>query len=502
MTPPSVIVLDEGTTSTRAVLFGRDGRILDTEARPLSISTAASGAVEQDATEIYERSADVLRRVVARAAAGGHEIAALAMASQRTTTVLWDRATGQPVAPVYSWQDSRALSLLEDLREQWAHAVTERTGMQYASGSAFHLAWMLRDPGLRRRAVAGELLAGTVDTWLTWKFTGGPDGGAFNSSWSCAGSSGLYDSSRDRWFEEFLTALGVPVAMLPEVIAEDGEYGITRTASVGAALPITGVVGDQQSALYGHGGLAPGAVKCTHGTGSFIDFNAGPKNVAAGHGLDCRTGWRTRAGRSYLLEGGTFVSGSGIDWLVDGLGVLERAEALDATYRAANRESGVLCVPALAGLAAPHWDGHARGLLVGLNRGTTKADVVRGTVDGIAHSVADLVETMGRLAQAPATALLVDGGLSRSDTLLQAQADFMRIPVVRAADPEFVTARGAALVAGVAVDLWESAESALAPLAKGRTFEPRMTDRERTIRRAAWHDAVERCLGWRAPTYR
>ncbi|WP_272924015.1 FGGY family carbohydrate kinase [Streptomyces sp. SID3343] len=501
-TSTSILVLDEGTTSTRAVLFGSDGRALDSEARPLSIETKVSGAVEQDATEIYERSVDVLRTVAERAAAGGQGITALAMTAQRTTTVLWDRTTGEPVAPVYSWQDTRAIPMLDDLREQWAQAVTRTTGLQYASGSPFHLAWMLRDPELRRRAEAGELLAGTIETWLVWKFTGGPDGGVFRTPWSCAGSSGLYDSARDRWYEEFLSAVGVPVAMLPEVTAEDGDYGMARVASAGVELPITGVVGDQQSALYGHGGLAPGAVKCTHGTGSFVDFNAGPHNVATGYGLDCRTGWQTRAGRSYVLEGGTSVSGSGIDWLVEGLGVLERADLVDATYRAADRESGVLCVPALAGFAAPHWDGQARGLLVGLNRGTTKADVVRGTVDGIAHTVTDLVETMGRLAGVPVTTLLVDGGLSRSDTLLQAQADFLQVPVVRAADPEFVTARGAALIAGIATGVWDGEESALATAAEGRTFEPMMAETERRIRRGAWQDAVDRTLGWHTPAYR
>jgi glycerol kinase len=494
-----VLVLDEGTTSTRAVLFDGSSAVVENVGEPLDIASQPSGETEQDANEIWTKSRDALRTVVERASAAGRRVSVLAMAAQRTTTVVWDRLTGEPVSPVFSWQDTRCTELVDEMRDAWGERVTQTTGLSFGAANVpLHLSWILRnDPELRRRAEAGEILGGTPDTWLIWKLTGGPDGGTFVTSTSCAGSSGGMDIHKDAWWEEFLSELDVPVAMLPQILPEDGDFGTTRADIIGIELPITGILGDQQSALYGQGGFAPGSVKCTHGTGSFLDFNIGSSPVIPGGGIDCRVAWKSGPKTAYVMEGGSFVTGSGVDWLVDGIGVLEKASVIDATYAAADPASGLICVPALAGFAAPYWDGAARGLLIGLNRGTTKADIVRATLDGIAHTIADLLGAMSSASGVSPQMVAVDGGLGRSDALLQAQADLMDAAVMRAAQSEFITARGAAWLAGVAAGVWATPEEADATKEVGKVFEPRMKDAERTVRREAWQDAVDRALGWR-----
>lgn len=488
-----VLVLDEGTTSTRAVLFDDRSRVVASVAEPLTITTHPDGRVEQDATEIWEKSASVLRQVVERANADGLEIAALGMAIQRTTTVLWDRATGEPVAPVISWQDTRAADTVTELGEDWARRSAEVTGLVLGSANCgLHLQSLLdADPELRHRAEAGELLAGTVDAWITWNLTG-----QFVTSSSNAGSSGMADMRAGAWWEEFLDELDVPVSLLPAIVAEDADYGRTRTEAIGADLPVTGVFGDQQSALFGQGGFTAGSVKCTHGTGSFIDFNIGSTPIVPSSGLDCRIAWTTGGTTTYLIEGGSFVTGSGIDWLIS-LGLLDEAASLDATYAKGNPDSGLVCVPALAGFTAPHWDGNARGLMIGFHRGTTTDDVVRATVDGIAHTVTDVLAAMAESAGVAPQVINADGGLSRSNTLLQAQSDLMQIPVVRAAQAEFITARGAAWCAGIVHGIWASPEAASATQEAGETLVPTASPEATDLVRTAWQDAVSRDLGWR-----
>lgn len=495
---PHVLVLDEGTTSTRAVLFDPASSPVLAVAEPLGIETRPSGEVEQDAIEIWDKSRAVLREVVDRAGTA-RSLAGIGIPVQRTTTVLWDRTTGVPVAPVISWQDTRCSALVEQLSPEWSERFTQVTGLAFgAANLALHLAWIFNsDADLRRRAQEGSLAAGTPDSWIVWNLTGGSEGGRHLTSTSCAGSSGAMNVATERWWTEFLDALGVPERVLPKIVADDGDFGTTTEAAVGAELPITAVIGDQQSALFGHGGFAPGSVKCTHGTGSFVDFNIGSELRIPGSGLDCRVAWRRGNVTTYMLEGGSFVTGSGVSWLVDGVGVLERASVLDATYAQADPRSGLVCVPALAGFAAPYWDANARGLIVGLNRGTTKADVVRATLDGIAQTVTDLMFAMRDASGVSPTVVAVDGGLGRSTALLQAQADLMQTPIVQAAGSEFVTARGAAWLAGIRFGVWASAEMADATKEPGVEFQPAMPVSEQAVRRAAWADAVNRTLGWR-----
>lgn len=454
-----ILSLDEGTTSTRAVLYDNRSQVVFSTALPLDITTHPDGRVEQDATQLWERTVQVLRDCVTRAVDHDLPIAALAIAAQRTTTVLWNATTGEPVAPVISWQDTRVE--LEQVRQRWGEQAAQVTGMILAPcNCGLHVAWLLdHDPELRAAADRGELMAGTPDAYLIWKLTGGPDGGTFATSSSCAGSTGIMDLRDRSWWKEFLDAHAVPDSIWPPILDEDANYGTTRTELIGAALPIIGVFGDQQSALFGQGGFATGSVKCTHGTGSFIDFNIGPDAVVPGLGLDCRVAWTTAPTSAYLIEGGSFVTGSGVDWMVNQLGVLDDSSQIDARYADGDPDSGLISVPALAGFAAPYWDASVRGLMVGFHRGTTKNEVVRATVDGIAHTVTDILQAMAQAAGVSPTVIQVDGGLGRSDALLQAQADLMQVPVVRAAQAEFITSRGAAWCAGVTAGVW--------PIARG-----------------------------------
>lgn len=497
---PHVLVLDEGTTSTRAVLFDQDSRVVDEQRERLEVLTPRRSIVEQDATVIADQSVAVLRAVVERATEAGRELVALGLTNQRTATVLWDRRTGEPVAPMVSWQDSRTAEAVERLAPRWSESYTRRVGLILAVMNVpLHLSSLLRDPELRRRAEAGELLAGTPDTWLLWRFTGGPNGGRHLTSYSNASSAGGMDLVEGVWWESWLSELGVPKALLPEVHPDDDDFGVTDGDLLGVELPIRANIADQHAALFGHGGFDAGSVKCTHGTGSFIDFNIGPKPVVAGSGLDTRCAWRATHQTRYLLEGSSFATGSVIDWLVDGIGVLASADQLDATCARTPESSGVMCVPALAGFTAPHWDPHSRGLLVGLHRGTTKDHVVRATVDGIAHTTADLVLGMAGRSGVSPTVIAADGGLSRSDALLQAQADLTGVPVERAADTQYVTARGAAWLAGIASGVWGSAQEAASTKGEGRFFRPRLSEADRTVQREAWYDATRRAIGWRPP---
>ena len=494
-----VMVLDEGTTSTRAVLFDDRSRVVASSALPLGITTHPDGRVEQDPVELWAASQSVISDVVDFAANGGLEIAALAIAVQRTTTVLWDAETGHPVAPVINWQDTRAAARVAELSGQWAERAKAASGLVFGTAHlGLHLdALFAKDTGLRDLAARGRLRIGTPETWITWKLTGGTDGGVFATSTSCAGSTGILDLGTGRWWQEILDEFGISRASLPQVLPEDADYGTTREDLIGARIPITGVMGDQQAALYGHGGFPTGTVKCTHGTGSFIDFNVGPDPVDAGNGLDCRIAWTTAGSRVHVVEGGSFVTGSGVDWMVDQMGVLPAADQIDTVYAQGRADTGLISIPALAGFAAPYWDSTARGMMIGFNRGTSAADVVRATIDGIAHTVVDVIETMACNTGTNPSVVWVDGGLGRSDALLQSQADLLQIPVIRAADAEFVTARGAAWCAGIARGVWADEEAAAATKHEGEKFTPRMSRNERDALRTAWRDAVSRTLGWR-----
>lgn len=493
-----ILVLDEGTTSTRAVLFDRASRVIDEEQRCIAVHAPSGSIVEQDAADIAASSIEVMRAVLGRAAEHHRAVVAVGVTNQRTTTVLWDRHTGEPAAPIISWQDTRTQPLVDSLWETWRDTYTAHTGLQFAPANvALHLAVLLQDPALRARAEAGDLLAGTPDSWVIWKITGGPDGGQHVTSFSNAGSTGAFDLLASSWYDEWLAALNLPRSLFAAVLTDDAEFGTTAESVLGAAIPIRSDFADQQAALFGHGGFEAGAVKCTHGTGSFIDFNVGAELVVIDSGLDTRLAWRTEDEVRYLYEGSSFVTGSAIDWLADGIKVLSSAADLDAVCARTPDASGVICVPALAGFTAPHWDQQARGLFLGLHRGVTNDHLVRATVDGIARTAADLVLFMGEKSGTAPAVVLADGGLSRSDALLAAQADFTGVPVERAADAEYITARGAAWMAGLAAGVWSSRDEAAKARSAARVFEPRLTADDLAGSQESWRDAIDRALGWR-----
>lgn len=496
-----ILVLDEGTTSTRAILFDKHSRPVMTSSRPLRVQAYSDGRVEQDAEEIWESSRQVIADMVKYAIAHEIEIVALGAAVQRTSTVVWDAQTGLPVAPVVSWQDARASTRVDELQEDWGSRFHKTTGLVMgAANVALHLEWLLsNDSKLERLAREGRLRVGTPETWIIWKLTQAGESGPWVTSASCAGSSGMWNLGTKKWFTDFLATTSVSIDALPTVLPDDGDFGTTDPSLIGAALPITGILGDQQAALFGHGGLETGSVKCTHGTGSFIDFNVGAEQVDPGIGLDCRFGWTLDSNPSYVVEGGSFVTGSGIDWMVDKLRVLSSPNELDHCYSLGDPNSGLISVPALAGFAAPYWDAAARGMMIGFHRGTTAEDVVRATVDGVAHSGVDVIEAMTEGTGVAAKEIAIDGGLGRSDALLQAQADLLQVPVVRAAGSEYITARGAAWYAGHAAGMWSDVEAFLATKEPGKEFLPLISEDERDHRRAAWKDATSRALGWRRP---
>jgi len=403
-----------------------------------------------------------------------------------------DRETGEPVSIMIGWQDGRAMGRVEELHDDWARRFVDTVGMNLAAANvALHLEILLKDPVLRRRAEAGELVAGTADAVLLKALTG-----KLATSTSNASAYGALDFRKETWWTEWLDFLGVPVGMLPPILADDADYGVTRADVLGYELPIAAVMADQQAALFGHGAFAPGSVKCTHGTGSFIDFNVADGIPAEHEGLDLRIGWRSRSGKVNCIEGATWVSGSAIEWLIEDMKLIPDVSQLEAACRAA-RPSGLIVVPALAGFASPYWDAAARGTAFGFHRHTSAADMVEATVTGVAHTVVDLLEAIAEVSGTTTTALAVDGGLARSDYLQQMTADLLGVPVERTKNAGYVTAMGTAWIAGIARGIWASKEEAAASRGIEARFEPVMSAAERTARRDAWKDAVGRSLKWR-----
>lgn len=487
-----ILVLDEGTTSTRAVLFDDDTNVIDEESLPLSILTPSFGHVEQDPNEIIDKSIEVLRAVIKRAEDNSREIDSLAITNQRTATTVMDRATGKPLSPTIGWQDARGGARAEELLGTLGERYLATTGMNLAAANVgIHLFDLYKDPELKKRSGTGELLVGTPDTLMIKALTGNDYISAANAS-----CTGLLDQHSSEWWAEFVEMNNASVHDLPTVLQEDGDYGTTLKSILGVELPVAAVAPDQQSALFGHGGLAEGSVKCTHGTGSFIDFNIGERLLTETNGLDGRFGWRLNGSAVNIVEGSTWVSGSAIEWLVQDTKLLPTAAMIDEKC-AESTDQQVIVVPALAGFAAPYWDADSRGTMFGLSRHTSESDIIRATVDGIAHTVVDLLELISEMTGTRVTTLAVDGGLSKSNCLQQATADYLGAKVERTSNAAYVTARGAAWMAGIKRGIWNSFEDAMSTLEIEATFEPRISDDERAVHRAAWKDAVSRSLNWK-----
>ncbi len=488
--PRHILALDQGTTSSRAIVFDEGGRTIALAQHEFSQHFPQPGWVEHDAEEIWESQVLAAREALEQSGLRASDLAAIGITNQRETTLIWDRATGEPIHRAVVWQSRQTAPICEGWRARGlTDLVTATTGLVIdAYFSASKIRWLLDTvPGAQARAERGELAFGTVDSWLIWRLTGG----AHLTDETNASRTMLYDIRHRRWSKELLDAFEVPAALLPEVLPSSADFGHTLSDILGASVPIRGVAGDQQAALFGQGCVSPGDTKNTYGTGCFLLANAGASVPTSEHGL-LGTIAASTEGPTYALEGAVFVAGAAVQWLRDGLGLVSTAEETEAVARSVPDTGGAYLVPAFAGLGAPYWDVGARGALIGLTRGTERAHIVRATLEAIAYQSRDLVECIGADSGHALSALRVDGGACRNDFLMQFQADILGMPVNRPKNLE-VTALGAAGLAGIAAGVWQDAAAfAAATSADLDVFVPQMAEAARAERYEGWRDAVAR----------
>ena len=486
----SILAIDQGTTGSTALVIHQDGRVLGQGYRRVTQHFPAPGLVEHDAEEIFDGVLDAAREAMARA---GERPAALGIANQRETIVVWDRRTLRPAAPAIVWQDRRTAERCRQLQADGREALLRaRTGLVADPYfSATKLEWLLRDPALRSRAGRGELAAGTIDTWLVARLTGGRSHVTDHTN---ASRTLLYSLAAGDWDAELLELFGVPREMLPSVVPSSGVVAEADAAHFGRAIPIAGIAGDQQAALFGQCCTRPGAAKNTYGTGAFLLVHAGDRPPTPGPGLLATAACGPRGEQAFALEGGVFIAGAAIQWLRDGLGVLESADDSERLARSIADTGGVHFVPAFAGLGTPHWEARARGTITGITGGTGSAHLVRAALEAMAFASADLLEAMERSAPATGAVMRVDGGAAANDWLMQFQADVLDRPIER---PDLVetTALGAAGLAAIATGIWADADAMLARRTLAR-FEPSMPADVRERHRAGWRRAVGAALAW------
>ncbi|MBW6393812.1 glycerol kinase GlpK [Thermus sp. SYSU G05001] len=488
-----LLALDQGTTSSRAILFGLEGRPVAMAQREFRQLYPRPGWVEHDPLEIWESQLGVTQEALRQAGVEAREVVALGLTNQRETTLVFERGTGRPLYNAIVWQDRRTASLCQELKAQGLEPLfRERTGLlldPYFSGTK--LAWLLANvPGLRERAGKGEVRFGTVDTWLLYRLTGGR---VHATDPSNASRTLLFNLHTLSWDEELLGILGIPPAMLPEVRPSDGEFGATLPELFGAPIPIRGVLGDQQAALFGQAALAAGQGKCTYGTGAFLLLNTGERPVPSPKGLLSTVAWSVRGKVSYALEGSVFMAGAVVGWL-QGLGLIRESAEVEALAREVADSGGVYLVPAFTGLGAPYWDPYARGAILGLTRGTSRAHLARAALEGVAFQVRDVVRAMEGEAGLSLEELRVDGGMAQNALFLEIQADLLGVPVLRSRVTE-TTALGAAWMAGVGAGVLglEAVREAWTLEAR---FLPRLSPSRREALYQGWRRAVERALGW------
>ena len=497
---PLILALDQGTTSSRAIAFGRDGRPVASAQQPFEQRFPSPGHVTHDPEAIWSSQLAVARSVV-RDVGGAGRIAAIGVANQRETTIVWDRSTGVPIADAIVWQSRITAPASERLRAAGHEPLFRaRTGLPldaYFSGPKIaHILDAV--PGARSRAEKGELAFGTVDSFLLWRLTGGQ---VHATDVSNASRTLLFDIHRLAWDEELLALVGVPAPMLPEVRPTSGLFGETDPELFGRPIPIAALAGDQQAATFGQACFRPGQAKNTYGTGAFLLLNTGEEPRDSSNGLLTTIGWQLEAGGpvTYALEGSVFSAGSAVQWLRDGLHAIKGSEDVEALAASVDDSGGVYLVPAFTGLGAPYWDPNARGTIVGITRGTGLAEIARATLESIAFQVADVLEAMAADSGERLSELRVDGGAATNDLLIQLQADILDVPVERPAVAE-TTALGAAYLAGLTVGYWDGLDDIESNWALDRRFEPSMpVDRRQSLLRG-WHRAVERSRGWIEPT--
>jgi glycerol kinase len=493
-----LLAIDQGTTGSTALVMSVDGKTLGRANREFPQHYPQPGWVEHEPAEIWQSVVDSVGEALRAAGVVGTDIAAVGITNQRETTVVWDRASGRPIHRAIVWQDRRTADQCARLKAAGHEAFVRRsTGLvldPYFSGTK--LAWLLDNvAGARDRAEKGELAFGTVDSFLVWELGGGARAGAPHVTDVTNASRTLLMNLRTRlWDDDLCALIRVPKAVLPRIVPNAGPIGVVRGfPGLPDGVPITGMAGDQQAALFGQACFAPGDVKCTYGTGAFIVLNTGDTPVESRFGLLSTVGWHVGDTTTYALEGSSFVAGAAVQWLRDGLGLIRSAAEIENLAKQVPSSEGVVFVPALVGLGAPHWDPEARGAIVGLTRGTTAAHLARATLEAIAHQVEDLVAAMRDDLGNTITRLRVDGGAAANDVLMEFQCDVSNLTVERPFDLE-TTARGAAMLAGIGAGLFTSSEAARFVKIE-RAFTPKMSDAERSRRSALWQDAVSRTKG-------
>lgn len=490
-----VLAIDQGTTSSRAIVFDGNFEIAGVGQREFEQFFPDSGWVEHDADEIWDSVVATARHAIDAAGITARDLVGIGITNQRETVVLWERATGKPLGRAIVWQDRRTAALCEDLKTRGLEATfTAKTGLlldPYFSGTK--LAWMLnQDPSTRARAEAGELCFGTIDSWLIWKLT---DGAVHATDATNASRTLLYNIVENRWDDELLGILDIPAALLPEVKDSADDFGVSSPSLLGAAVPILGVAGDQQAATIGNACFKPGMMKATYGTGCFALLNTGKDLVPSSNRLLTTIAYRLDGETTYALEGSIFIAGAAVQWLRDGLGLIQRASDSGALAERADPRQSVYLVPAFTGLGAPHWDADARGAIFGLTRNTGPAEFARAALESVGYQTLDLLEAM-KLDWATSsgdTVLRVDGGMVASDWTMQFLSDVLAAPVDRPVILE-TTALGAAWLAGSRAGVWPDMESFAGRWALERRFEPAMPESPRRERVAGWRDAVRRTL--------
>ncbi|MFI5381060.1 MAG: glycerol kinase GlpK [Tepidisphaerales bacterium] len=492
---PFILALDQGTTSSRAILFDHSGHIQAVAAREFRQIFPENGWVEHDPEEIWTTQLAVAQEALRGAGIPAGNVAAIGIANQRETTIVWDRRTGRPIHNAIVWQDRRTAQFCDQLKRRGhLDTVQRKTGLVIdAYFSASKICWLLENvAGARERAQRGDLAFGTVDSWLLWKLT---HGGMHATDASNASRTMLYNIHTRQWDDDLLNLLRIPRAILPEVRSCSEVYGESHRNLLGAPVAIAGMAGDQQAALFGQACFTPGLAKCTYGTGCFMLMNIGAEPVASRHKLLTTIAWQKDDLATYALEGSVFIGGAVVQWLRDGLKLVKSAAEIETLAATVPDNGGVYIVPAFAGLGAPHWDQYARGSISGITRGTTAGHFARAALESIAYQVADVLEVMQKDSGVSIEQLRVDGGATANNLLMQFQADLLRVPVVRPKVTE-TTALGAACLAGLAVGYWKDLADVQANWQIERTFEPQMSYDQVRHQRRRWAEALKRSRDW------
>ncbi len=488
-----ILSLDQGTTSSRAIVFDHDGQMCSVAQKEFTQYFPQPGWVEHDPKEIWSSQASVIAEAITNMGINGKDLAAIGITNQRETTIVWDAATGEPVYNAIVWQDRRTAEFCDSLKEKGlVDKIREKTGLiidAYFSGTK--IKWILDNvEGARERAERGELRFGNVDAWLIWNLTRGE---VHATDVTNASRTMLFNIKELKWDQELLDLLGIPASMMPKVKDSSEVFGVTKTTIFAHEVPISGVAGDQQAALFGQMCVEPGAIKNTYGTGCFVMLNTGNVPVVSKNNLLTTIAWKIGDRVDYALEGSIYVGGSVVQWLRDGLGIIKSSGEVEALAASVPGSEGVYFVPALTGLGAPYWDQYARGTIVGITRGTTAAHIARAALDGIAFQTYDIANAMAKDLGRPLTELKVDGGASRNNLLMQYQSDLLGIDVIRPKVTE-TTALGAAYLAGLAVGFWKDLDEVKKQWQQEKRFNPNPEDEALKDAKKGWADAMSRTL--------